>query len=88
MTMKNTTHEEATFKQIARCLKAYRDLDAAFWPFVHAIADDDETGFLDNGEVAELMRRMLAVTLSDIYFAAVGGDRDEFLAAADADILR
>ena len=87
MTMNNTTHEEATFKQIARCLKAYRDLDAAFWPFVHAIADDDETAN-DPSAAAELMRRMLAVTLSDIYSAAVGGDRDEFLAAADADILR
>ncbi len=86
MTMKNTTHEEATFHQIARCLAAYKDLDSAFWPFVHVVATTNVAK--DPVASAEAMRQMLAVTLSDIYGVAVGGDRYEFLAAADAEIQR
>ncbi len=68
-----------TFERIASCLAAYGDQDRAFWPFLPAVVDGDEA-VNDPAAAAEAMRRMLAVTLSDIYARYCDGDRAEFLA--------
>lgn len=84
-----------TFAQMARCFAAYRDLDSAFWPFVHYVATNDEV-HNDPVASAEAMRRMLAITMADVYAMVQTEDlsdpiewdqmnsfRQEFLSAAD-----
>lgn len=58
-----------TFNQMARCFAAYGDLDSAFWPFVHHVATGDEA-HNDPVASAEAMRRMLAITMADVYAMA------------------
>jgi len=59
------------FDQIARCFAAYEDLDSAFWPFVKHVwtSLDDPNLSIHNDPVAsaEAMRRMLAITMADVY---------------------
>jgi len=55
-----------TFAQMARCFAAYEDLDKAFWPFVHYVQAGDEV-HNDPVASAEAMRRMLAISMADVY---------------------
>ena len=57
---------DPTFTQMARCFAAYQDLDSAFWPFVHHVQTGDEV-HNDPIASAEAMRRMLAITMADVY---------------------
>ena len=57
----------ATFDQIARCFAAYQDLDSAFWPFIKVIYFNGDDVHNDPVASAEAMRRMLAITMADVY---------------------
>ena len=57
---------DPTFTQMARCFAAYQHLDSAFWPFVHHMQAGDEV-HNDPIASAEAMRRMLAITMADVY---------------------
>tara|TARA_R110000765_G_scaffold381259_2_gene472491 strand:+ start:577 stop:900 length:324 start_codon:yes stop_codon:yes gene_type:complete len=63
-----------TFAQMARCFAAYGDLDSAFWPFVKHVWTSLDDPNLDYDDIhndpvasAEAMRRMLAITMADVY---------------------
>ena len=66
----------ATFDQIARCFAAYKDQTTAFWPFVNLIYFNSDEVHNDPVASAEAMRRMLAVTMADVYAKVQTQDLD------------